>query len=125
MSHLPSGLRASELAAFDGHHQLQWLLDQELSPIRPADPNCFSISLKSWGRQQCERRSVALIVRLTADASYQVNADALRTPVNVRLHPFLQRLRQPLGVEDVAISDWSSCAAVSVPRLARIDFPRR
>ena len=35
----PSGLRAAELAAFDGHHRLLWLLDQGLSPVSAADPD--------------------------------------------------------------------------------------
>lgn len=34
-----SGLRAAELAAFDGHHRLLWLLDQGLSPVSAADPH--------------------------------------------------------------------------------------
>ena len=93
--------------------------------MQPGEGSRVTHSTGSLGRGSIHSKPVAFEVRLTADASYQVNADALRTPINVRLHPFLQRLRQPLGVEDVAISDWSSCAAVSVPRLARIDFPRR
>jgi hypothetical protein len=76
---------------------------------------------ETWADSSAQRRrSVALIVEATAGCQHQVNADALRLRVNVRLHPFCSDSVNHSGVGRRRHQGLSS-VAVSGFRLARID----